>query len=178
MKNAFLVGERIYLRPLEPSDAAAVTPWFNDPDTRRTILWHRPMTVAGEEDFLRKLAQSETDVVLGISLKADDRLIGVTGLHKIDFRDRHAEFGINLGDAAERGKGYGTEATRLIVGYAFETLNLNRVELRVYENNERAIRAYQRVGFQREGVLRRSVHREGRWMDTYVMAVLRDEWKT
>ena len=69
-----------------------------------------------------------------------------------------------------------TEATRLITGYAFETLNLNRVALRVYEDNERGVKAYEKVGFKREGVLRQDIYREGRYWNTFLMSILREEW--
>src|SRR5205814_646415 len=82
----------------------------------------------------------------GIVVRTSDRLIGGTGFHHIDFRNRHVGFGITIGEKEEWGKGYGTEATRLMVQHAFETLNLNRVWLHVYEYNQRGIRAYERAG--------------------------------
>ncbi len=89
---------------------------------------------------------------------------------------RRASFGILIGDKAAWGKGYGSEATRLMLRHAFETLNLNRVWLHVYEYNQRGIRAYEKVGFRREGVLRQDTFRDGRYWDTIAMAVLREEW--
>src|SRR5206468_7752591 len=74
------------------------------------------------------------------------------------------------------GKGYGTEATRLMVQYAFDTLNLNRVWLHVLEYNERGIRCYEKVGFKKEGLLRQEHFRDGRYWDTHLVAILRDEW--
>jgi RimJ/RimL family protein N-acetyltransferase len=81
-----------------------------------------------------------------------------------------------LGEPEEWGKGYGSEATRLVLRYAFETLNLNRVWLHVYEYNERGLRAYEKAGFRREGRLRQEMFRDGRYWDTIVMGILRDEW--
>jgi RimJ/RimL family protein N-acetyltransferase len=75
------------------------------------------------------------------------------------------------------GKGHGTEATRLVLGHAFDTLNLNRVWLHVYEYNEAGLRLYQKVGFRTEGRLREDNVRDGRYRDTLVMAVLREEWR-
>jgi RimJ/RimL family protein N-acetyltransferase len=177
MQNPFLIGPTIYLRPLEREDARVLMPWFNDPDVIRFLQRHRPVSLAEEEAFLRRAAESETELVLGIVLRADDRLIGGTGLHRVDLRNRHASFGISIGDKSCWGKGYGTEATRLIVRHAFETLNLNRVWLHVYEYNERALKVYQKVGFRIEGRLRQDIFCEGRYWDTFVMAVLREEWE-
>jgi RimJ/RimL family protein N-acetyltransferase len=110
-------------------------------------------------------------------VKETDTLIGSTGLHEIDYKNRHAVFGIVIGEKEAWGKGYGTEVTALITGYAFETLNLNRVGLEVYEDNERGIKAYERVGFTREGVLRQAMYREGRYWNKIVMSILREEWE-
>jgi RimJ/RimL family protein N-acetyltransferase len=175
VKNPFLVGAAIYLRPLEREDAALLVPWINDPEVTHTLEIHRPMNLRAEEEFVDRVGQSEHDLVLGISIRATDKLIGATGLHQIDFNNRHACFGISIGDKAEWGKGYGTEATRLMVRHAFDTLNLHRVWLRVFEYNERGIRTYERVGFKREGVLRQDRFRAGRYWDTIVMGLLRHE---
>jgi RimJ/RimL family protein N-acetyltransferase len=176
MKNPFLIGTKIYLRPLERADAPQCLGWFNHPAITRMLLTYRPINLRAEEEFIDKALQSEHDLALGIALKDADRLIGGTGLHQIDFKNRHAGFGIAIGDKEEWGKGYGTEATGLIVQHAFETLNLNRVWLHVYEHNERAIRVYMAVGFKKEGVLRQHDYREGRYWDTIIMAILREEW--
>jgi RimJ/RimL family protein N-acetyltransferase len=135
------------------------------------------MTFAGEEEFIRKVNANENDVLLGIVLPENDRLIGTTGLHRLDVRNRHACFGITIGEQDARGKGHGTEATRLIVRHALETLNLNRVWLQVYEYNTRGIRTYEKVGFRIEGRLRQDTFRDGRYWDTLVMGILREEWE-
>src|SRR5262249_55672444 len=76
----------------------------------------------GEDEFITKISQSERDVVLVIVLREPEQAIGLTGLHQIDPKDRHAQFGITIGVKEHWGKGYGTEATRLIVRYTFHTL--------------------------------------------------------
>jgi RimJ/RimL family protein N-acetyltransferase len=177
MNNPFLIGPTIYLRPLEREDAALVQPWFNDPEVTRTMLIHRPMTLRGEEGFLDKVLQSEHDLIVVIVVREIDKAIGVTGLHQIDFKNRHASFGVSIGEKAYWGQGYGTEATALLVKHAFETMNLNRVWLHVHEYNQRGMRVYEKVGFKREGVLRQENFREGRYWDTITMAILREEWQ-
>ncbi len=178
MRNPFLIGSKVYLRPLDLEDIAALTMWLNDAEVTRHLRVHRPLTRMAEEAYLRKLSESESDVVLGIMVRETEQFIGVAGLHQLDPRNRHAQFGIFVGEKSAWGKGYGTEATRLMVCHAFDTLNLNRVWLHVYEYNERAVRVYQKVGFQIEGRLRQDTFRDGRYWDTLVMAVLRDEWRT
>jgi RimJ/RimL family protein N-acetyltransferase len=176
MKNPFLIGPTVYLRPLERADAPVLVGWLNHPDVTRTLRIYRPINLQAEEEYLERIRQSEQDVSLGVGVRATDRFVGVIGLHDIDFKNRHAGLGIVIGEPDEWGKGYGTEASRLLVGYAFETLNLNRVWLQVYEYNTRARRAYQRVGFRQEGVQRQERYAQGRFWDTILMAVLREEW--
>jgi RimJ/RimL family protein N-acetyltransferase len=176
MAVTFLTGEKVCLRPIERTDVDALLPWINDPEVTRTLLIHRPMNREAEIEFIDKMTKSEQDVVLGIALNAGERLIGATGLNQIDTRNRQCQFGIFIGDKGEWGKGYGTEATRLITGFAFATLNLNRVWLHVTAENAAGIRAYERVGYRREGVLRQAVYKEGRYHDLVTMAILREEW--
>ena len=178
MKNPFLIGTNVYLRALERADAPALVPWFNDPEVTRTLAIQRPVNLQSEEEFLARIYESEHDLVLGIMVKEHDAFIGVTGLHRMDFRNRHACFGISIGDTTAWGNGYGTEATSLMVQHAFETLNLNRVWLHVFDTNERGLRAYEKVGFKPEGVLRQEVYRDGRYANVTVMGLLREEWDT
>jgi len=177
MKTAFLNGDKVYLRPLEREDAPLLVRWMNDPEVTRTLNIYRPVNLRIEEDFIDKMLQSEHDLALGIVVRDTDHLIGATGLHRMDFKNSHSSFGISIGAKAEWGKGYGSEATRLLVGYAFDTLNLNRVWLYVFEHNERGIRTYEKVGFKKEGTLRQDRYQEGRYYDTIVMGMLREEWR-
>jgi RimJ/RimL family protein N-acetyltransferase len=177
VQNPFLIGPTVYLRPLERGDARTLVAWLNDPEVTRFLRAYRPMTLAAEEEFLRRAAESDKDLALGVMTRAAGQFIGVAGLHDLDGRNRHAQFGVTLGDKESWGKGYGTEVTQLVVRYAFETLNLNRVWLHVYEYNPRALRVYEKVGFRTEGRLRQDTFRDGRYWDTFVMAVLRDEWE-
>ena len=178
MRSPFLTGTKVYLRPLEREDAPRLVPWINDAEVTRTLeVFYRPMNIQTELEFIDNIYRSEHDVVLGIAVKATDALIGATGLHRLDFKNRHTSFGIFIGEKTEWGKGYGTEVTTLMTGYAFEILNLNRVWLHVYEYNERGIWAYEKVGFKREGVLRQDRYHEGRYWDTFIMAILREEWE-
>src|SRR5215471_16442208 len=142
MKNPFLIGETVYLRAIEREDAPIFLPWANDFDVAKHMLVHRPMSLTAEEAWIARIQEDKSNVVLTIVLRKDDRVIGNTALHGIHSHNHHASFGIMIGDKREWGKGYGTEATRLIVGHGFHTLNLHRIWLHVYEDNPRAIRSY------------------------------------
>jgi len=175
MKIHFRSGTLVYLRPLARSDARALLPWINNPEVTRTLLVHRPMNLEGEEKLLGQRTSDEGMVSLGIVEKSSDRLVGATSLQQIDTRSRHAQFGILIGDSADWGKGFATEATRLLVGYGFETLNLHRVWLHVTADNAAGIRVYEKVGFRHEGVLREALFTGGRYVDLVTMGILRSD---
>jgi len=176
MQNPFLIGTKIYLRPLERPDAPVLAKWINDERVTRTLQQYRPQNLQTEEAWIDGLYGGERDIVLGIATKDGDRLVGCAGLHNIDFKDRKASFGIMIGEPEEWGKGYGSEATALMIGHGFATLNLHRIWLHVYANNAHAITAYEKLGFKREGILRQDQYREGRYVDVYTMGILREEW--
>ena len=176
MKNAFLIGEKIYLRPIEREDAPLMQAFINDPEVTQTLCAHRPYSLQSEIEFIDQTNKDQNVIWLGIALKQDERLIGSITLRGIQGKDRKGDFGIKIGVKEEWNKGYGTEATKLIVRYGFETLNLNRIFLRVFEYNLRAIRAYEKAGFRREGLLRQDEYRMGRYWDVIVMGLLREDW--
>jgi RimJ/RimL family protein N-acetyltransferase len=176
MECPFLIGDRLYLRPLDAGDLDRCLQWINDPDVLGTLGRRFPMNRAREKEWLEGHYKDERDLGLAIVLKDGDRHIGNCGLHGIDAFNRCAEFGIMLGDKDAWGQGYAPEAGRLILGFGFEELALHRIMLRVFAHNERAQRAYQKLGFVREGVLRESYFRGGRFHDTIVMSILSGEW--
>ena len=176
MTNAYLIGTRLYARPVEISDAPVLQNWINDPDIRRTTMRHRPMNLKGEEAFLESLRDDETVHLLMLVLKADDRPIGVAVWFQIDQRNRNAEYGLTLGAKDCWNQGYGAEATRLMIDYAFGRLNLHRVWLRVIASNPHAMRLYRKAGFRDEGLLREDYFDDGRYWDVHVMGMLASEW--
>ena len=177
MNTPFLAAAHVYLRALDRADAPVILPWVNDPAVIQHLLIHRPMNLAEEEAFIDAVSRSQSDVVFGICQRQPDRLVGVAGLHRVDHKNRHGMFGIFIGAADARGCGLGTEATALVVRYAFDTANLNRVWLHVYEDNPAAIHVYEKLGFVREGLLRQDTFRRGRYGNTVVMGLLRADWK-
>ena len=109
--------------------------------------------------------------------QGDDWLpVGNLGLHNIDWRCRSAEAGIFIGDKTRWNNGYGTEAMLLLLKHGFNTLNLNRIALDVYETNPRAVRCYEKAGFVNEGRKRQGMYKDGKYIDILQMSVLRDDW--
>jgi len=176
MKNPFLIGERVYLRPLDEADLDRCLGWINDPEVISTLGRRFPMSATLEREWLTGQYKSEKALSLAIVVKDGDRHIGNCGFNDIDYANRKAVFGILIGEKDQWGKGYGPEAARLIVDYGFNQLNLHRISLTVYSNNPRAIRAYEKVGFVHEGTLRESYFRDGRYYDTLVMAIVDRDW--
>lgn len=112
----------------------------------------------------------------GIRTLADDKLLGFVYLGVTNWIDRDAWVAIGIGDRESWGKGYGTDAMRVALRYAFDELHLHRVTLSVFGNNVRAMRSYEKVGFKREGRVRESMRRDGEFIDIVHMGVLRAEW--
>lgn len=177
MAVKFYEGRRIYFRPIELDDEPRLRAWINDPRSWATLGRALPINGVREREWIESLYKSPTDVALAIVVRDGDRHIGNTGLHGIAALDRKAEFGVFIGDVEYRGRGFGSEATALMVRYAFEELNLHRVALSVFADNPRAARAYEKAGFVREGIERESAYRNGRWHDIHRYGVLRDEWQ-
>jgi RimJ/RimL family protein N-acetyltransferase len=168
-----LNGVKVRLRALERADIPSFARWFNDPEVRRTLRVVYPVSLADEEKWFEALVSSH-DKILGIEVRdgADWRLIGNVGLIDIDWRERCADLGIVIGERDQWGKGYGSDAIRTIARFAFDELNLHRLQLQVYELNERGRRCYERCGFTCEGTKREAVFRSGRYHDVHLMGLL------
>jgi RimJ/RimL family protein N-acetyltransferase len=179
MLNPFVVGDRLYLRPLEPADAPLLAASNNDPEVRHTFFTHTPVSIAHEERRIREelYRPGATYLPLAICLKENAKAIGLVSYNRLDLVSGMAVFGICLTDRAEWGKGYAREATELTLLHGFEALNLHRIQLHVWVGNTAAIRIYETCGFQREGVLREAMRHDGQWCDFLVMGLLEDEWR-
>lgn len=174
-----IYGERIRLRAIEREDIPTFVRWFNDPEVRQYLLMYEPMSRAKEERWFEGYLESRSDYLLGIEAQAGDGWvhIGNCGLHEIDWKNRNAALGIALGEKAYWGQGYGTEAVRTMLRFAFDELGLHRVELEVFAYNARAQRCYEKAGFRREGTRRQAFYHEGRFHDVHLMSSLRDEFR-
>jgi len=173
-------SQRIRLRPIQRSDLSFFVEWLGDPEVRQFITVNIPLSLEEEEMWYEQvLKHPKPERPLAIEAKEGDdwRLIGNISLFDLNWVHRSAEVGILIGDKRFWNRGFGREAMQLMVKHAFETLNLNRVYLRVDVENVRGIRAYERAGFVREGVLRQAVYRNGYYSDMVVMSVLRSEWQ-
>jgi len=164
------------LRKPEPRDADSLYAQKNDPEVTGLLVgfsagYSRQDVVEWIEDHRRR-----TDEVLWVIADArSDQCLGHVGFYGIDRRVRSAELGIMLGAKERWNQGLGTEVCRRVVDYGFDALDLNRVEVRVLEDNARAKHVYERLGFRQEGVLRQAQFKRGRRLDVIVMSLLREE---
>ena len=168
-------GKTIRLRAIERSDIPAFVRWFNDPEVRQYLEMYFPMSQAQEEHWFEAQLGDDGRRIFGIET-LDGVLLGNIGLHDINWKERFTELGIVIGEKESWSQGYGTDAIRTLLRFAFQQMNLHRVFLRVFEYNRRAMRCYEKCGFQLEGRLRQAHFHEGKYYDTLIMGILQEEF--
>lgn len=173
-----LTGKLVTLAAVNPdTDADIIARWSRDSQFWR-LAHTEPAFPETAQKIRRELEERPNDRQgFAIRTLADDRLIGLIGLYTVFPAQREAFMGIQIGARDDWGKGYGTDALRVLLHYAFDELNLERVSLSVLEGNERAMRSYEKCGFCYEGRERRVWVYDGRRWDEIYMGLLRDEWE-
>lgn len=171
-------SNKIILRKMTSEDIDLYHQWRNDIEVMQSTA---PLldvyNIKETEEFV-------TNVILGshfsksyiIVEKKFDKPIGVTSLINLDYKNRNAECIIDIGDKEAWGKGFGAEAMNLLLDFGFLEMNLHRISLRVFSFNSRAIKLYEKLGFQWEGTLRESIFRGGQWHDILQMSILKNEY--
>ena len=173
-----LQGAHIVLRRHAPENVAAFRRWYADPEIARLARYQAtPMRPEEIERFFAARVVGPDTLAMAIHERTTDRLIGTCAFSQLDGDNGSALYHITIGEADAWGRGFGTEATQLMVDHAFGTLGLHRIALYVFEFNERAIGAYRRCGFVIEGRSRESIWRDGRWWDELAMSVLESDWR-
>jgi len=178
MANIFISGRNTYLRVLNRDDLPDLGVWMNDRAvTHYLYRGFFPVHLEIMEQNYAAMVNNPHEEEVAICAYPENNLIGVGGLHGINHLAHSAELRILLGDKNFWGRGYGTEATQLILAWAFEILNLHKVWLGVNAAQSNAIRLYEKVGFIREGILRDEVWRNGRYYDAIRMSILECEYR-
>jgi RimJ/RimL family protein N-acetyltransferase len=171
-----LKGDAVYLSPMNPDDAAVYAKWLNDGRVADTLgVAYELLSDAKEKKFLED-ADAGGDYHFAVVRSEDDVLLGNASLFNINRNYRSMETGLFIGDAENWGKGYGKEALRLILGFAFSTINAHRVFLRAHSDNERALKCYESVGFKECGRARDGVFKCGGYFDMVYMDILETEF--
>jgi len=179
MENLFK-GKLVRLAAIDAEELGkSISKWSCDSEYTRLLDSDPPhlFSTKATKEWLEKELEEEADTYwFMIRALEDDRLLGDIGLSVTSWGSRDAFVGIGIGEREFWGMGYGSDAMKLILHYAFTELNLRRVSLNVFEFNERAIRSYEKAGFHLEGRERQIIQREGRRWDMIDMGILREEW--
>ena len=178
MNNPFLISDRIYLRAVEPSDAPILAACNNDPAVRHTFFTHTPTSITQQTERAKNFYAAGSDYIpFIICLRESHIAIGVTALVRVDLVSHAAVFMVCLSDSTQWGQGYAGDVTRMMLEYAFDVLNLHRVQLHVWAENPAAVRTYEKCGFIREGVLREAMKHSGRYCDFLIMGILENDYR-
>jgi UDP-4-amino-4,6-dideoxy-N-acetyl-beta-L-altrosamine N-acetyltransferase len=167
-------GDRIILRAIDRQDLPDYVRWLNDPKVLEYFGNPAPLSLAQEEQWYEQMLQDPETCAFAVDFEGQH--IGGAGFHQIDGRQAHAEIGLFIGPPELWDRGLGNDVLQTMLRFGFEQMNLHRIYLRVFAENKRAIRLYEKVGFQHEGCWRQSEFRHGRYHDLLWMSILRNEW--
>jgi len=172
------VGEKVRLTAFEPRDLPVLTGWYQDAEFMRLFDAEaaHPKTERQIADAIESKQKSPTAFIFAIRPLGSDKMVGYIELDGIVWSQGIGWVSIGIGDPAMRGKGIGSDALRLLLNFAFGELNLRRIQLTVFAYNVPAMRLYKKLGFQREGLFREFLMRDGQVYDMLLYVLLRREW--
>ena len=166
-----LEGEHVYLSPMNVEDSETYAKWLNNPEISKYLSIHSSLvSIYSERDYIEEFSKQE--FYMCIVKKENDKLIGNIALEHIDYKNGSAELGIFIGEESNLGRGYGSEAIKLLTNYGFKELRLHTIYLRVLDNNPRAVKSYQKCGFKECGRRHESAYRDGKYIDTIYMELI------
>ena len=172
-----ITGEKIILRPITIHDTEMVLRWRNSEEVRRYFIYQQEITEVDHKKWLFNKVKAGTVVQFIILERTSQLPLGSVYLRDICMSNRKAEYGIFIGELFARGKGYGTEAAKLMIEYAFGELGLHKVALRVLSDNSSAIYSYEAAGFIAEGLMRDEEFIDGQYKDVLFMAIINNQEK-
>ncbi len=172
-----LQGARVTLRTIEPRDKDAKLRAGRHPEIVRMYGGDYRAVAPITSEQVERWYGRVREAFYGWAIEVDGECIGSVRLHDCDEPNKSIRFSIGLFAPEHCGRGYGTEATKLVLGFAFSALDIHRIELRVLACNQRAIGCYEKCGFQREGILRDHALVAGQWEDDIIMSILANEYK-
>lgn len=165
-------GAGIHLRFMTHEDTEQIVAWRNSDSVRANFIYQALFTKESHENWIKTMIDTGKVVQMMICENHTGRAVGSVYIRDIDPVHHKAEYGIFIGEDDARGKGYGTAAAKLMIRYCFEELRLHRLFLRVYAENEQAIRSYEKAGFVKEAYLHDDVFVNGRFRDIVLMGIL------
>lgn len=173
-----ILGSKVVLRAVEREDVEKLRDIMNDPEVERLVVgWSFPVSKMEQEKWYEKALNDRNNLRLAIEILDTGELIGITGLWDIDWKNRKAYSGIKIGSVDYRGKGYGQDALVCTMKYAFEELQLNRLETEIIEYNKASYNLYcRKCGWKEEGRKRKSVFKNNGYHDMINIGILREEY--
>lgn len=169
-----IVGNSISLQPISPQDTDFIIKWRNNPNVRKNLVSQITLTREMHQNWLETKVASGEVVQYIITDKGSDQPVGTIYFNNIDKTNRVAEFGIFIGEDSARGKGLGSEATKLFCEYGFHSLGLRRIFLRVFADNKQAIQCYINAGFVFDDLRHDMVCVEGEFREMFFMERVAD----
>jgi RimJ/RimL family protein N-acetyltransferase len=174
-RRFMIAGNQIILRALESSDLERCYQWMNDPNIVRTLKSRYPMPFHREAEWLEVAVESgSSDRHFAIETKENRQHIGNASIHDIDWVSRTASFGLFIGEPSAWNRGFGTDAIKTLVRFAFDEMNLRKLRINVFDYNDRAKHVLDGHGFVIEGKLAREFYREGTYHDIVIYSIFRD----
>ncbi len=167
-------NENMILYPVSMDDTEDIIRWRNQDFVKQRFIYQEDFTPETQMKWMETKIRTGEAVQFIIEYKKDRKRIGSVYLRDIDMVNCKAEFGIFIGEKDYLGKGIGSGAAKLVLNYAFSTIRLNKVFLRVLADNVRAARSYEKAGFKREGYFEQDVVINGKYHDIIFMGVCAD----
>lgn len=168
-------GEKVRLRPITAKDTADIVRWRNRRDVQQFFIFREAFTAEMHRNWLRTRVATGQVIQYMIIDKSDGKSVGSVYFRDIDIKNESAEYGIFIGEASARGRGFGSETARLFTDFGLDVLKLHRISLRLLGSNKIAKCSYERAGFVTEGVFTDMVKLDGQFTDIVFMAKLQKE---
>lgn len=171
-------GEKIRLREYKKEDIKLAQEYVNDSEIKKLLNPGIPFlyTYEDEEKWYENLSASKDTYNFAIETLEDKKYIGGCGINEVDWKNSYVVIGIFIGDKDYLGKGYGTDAMKVLMHFIFEQMNIHKIKLNVFSFNKRAIKSYEKCGFKVEGILRDELFVDGKYHDEVSMGILREEY--
>lgn len=170
-------GEKVCLRAYKADDIEIATKYVNDKELKKLLVTTIPfpMTSWEEEEWIKsQKSNNQGNYNFAIEDIETGKYIGGCGIQSVDWLARVAIVGIMIGNKDYWGKGYGTDAMKVLIDFIFNDMNINKIRLQTFSFNERAIKSYEKCGFKVEGVLKNEIFKEGKYYDEIIMSIFRD----
>jgi ribosomal-protein-alanine N-acetyltransferase len=178
MDRAFLIGDRVYLRPMDIGDAEGpYLQWVNSPTAYLALgSLYFPTTKAALEAYIKRQTEHPDTAFFAIMTKSDDRFIGTAKIGPVETVHRHAYIGLLIGAETEWGKGYGTETAMLLLKYGFRQLNLHKISAGANGSNGASIKMFEKAGMKVECRRPKQLFVNGVWEDHVILAMFDSEF--